>query len=107
MVADNLAMAVKLPQTKMAAILADDTVKWIFLNENGRILILISLKFVPMSSTDNMAALGVQVMAWHWTGDKPLLESMMTQFTDAYMPAWGEMGWAKKKPFLLLDHLTE
>ena len=23
-------------------------------------------------------------MAWHWTGDKPLSEPMMTQFTDAY-----------------------
>ena len=22
-------------------------------------------------------------MAWHWAGDKPLLEPMMAQFTDA------------------------
>ena len=28
------------PLDKMAAILADDILKWIFLNENGRILIL-------------------------------------------------------------------
>ena len=26
----------------------------------------------------------IQVMAWHWTGDKPLHEPMMTQFPDAY-----------------------
>ena len=37
-----------------------------------------------MSPIDNKAAL-VQVMAWHRTGDKSLLELMMTQFTDAYM----------------------
>ena len=36
-----------LPLDKMAAILADDIFKWIFLNENGRIPIQISLKFVP------------------------------------------------------------
>ena len=30
----------------MASILADDIFKWIFLNENDRILIQISLKFV-------------------------------------------------------------
>ena len=24
-------------------------------------------------------------MAWHWTGDKPLSEPMMTQFNDTYM----------------------
>ena len=27
----------------------------------------------------------VQVMAWHRTGEKPLPESMLTQFTDAYI----------------------
>ena len=31
----------------MAAIVADDMFKWIFLNENGRILMQISQKFVP------------------------------------------------------------
>ena len=48
------------------------------------ILIQISLKFVPMSPIDNKPAL-VQVMAWRLTGDKPLLEPMLTQFTDGYM----------------------
>ena len=68
----------------MAAILADSIFKWIFLNENGRILIQISLKFVPMIPIDSKPAL-VQVMAWRWRGDKPLSEPMLTRFTDAYM----------------------
>ena len=68
----------------MAAILADDNLKCIFLNENGRILIKISLKFVPRSWINNKPAL-VQVMAWPRTGDKPLPELMLTQLTDAYM----------------------
>ena len=68
----------------MAAILADDILKWIFLNENGKISIQISLKYVPKSSIDNKPAL-VQVMAWCRTGDKPLSEPTMTQFTDAYI----------------------
>ena len=50
------------PLDKMAAILADDIFKGIFLNENDRILIQISLKFVPRGPVDNKWAL-VQVMA--------------------------------------------
>ena len=68
---------------KMAAILADDIFKWIFLNENDRILIRISLKYIPRNPIHNKPAL-VQVMGWCRTGDKPLPELMMTQFTDAY-----------------------
>ena len=68
----------------MAAILADGIFKCIFLKENDRIPIQISLKFVPMSVIDNKPAL-VQVMAWCRTGDKPLPETMLTQFIDAYM----------------------
>ena len=37
----------------MAAILADNTFKCIFLNENYRILIRISLKFIPKGLIDN------------------------------------------------------
>ena len=69
---------------KMAAILADDIFKCNLLNENDKILIQISLKLVPSSPIDNKSAF-VQVMAWRRTGDKPLPEQMMTQFTDAYM----------------------
>ena len=69
---------------KMAAILADDVFKWIFLNENDRNPIQISLKFVSRSTIDNKLAL-VQVMTWRWTSGKPLPEPNMTQFIDAYM----------------------
>ena len=48
------------------------------------ISIRISLKFVPKGPIDNKSAL-VRVMAWRRTGDKPLPEPMLTQFTDAYM----------------------
>ena len=69
---------------KMAATLADDNFKCIFLNENDRIPIRFSLKFVPRSPIDNKPAF-VRVMAWRRTGDKPLPEPMLTQFIDAYM----------------------
>ena len=68
----------------MVAILADDNFKCIFLNENDRIPIRISLKIVPRSPIYNKPAV-VQVMAWRRTSDKPLPELMLTQFTDAYM----------------------
>ena len=60
----------------MAAILADDNFKCIFMNENDKILIRISLKFVPRSQIDDKSAL-VQVMAWRQRGDKPLPEPML------------------------------
>ena len=68
----------------MAAILADDIFKCIFLKENDRIAIRISLKFVRRSPIDNNPAL-VQGMAWRRIGDKPLPEPMMALFTGAYM----------------------
>ena len=45
-----------LPLDKIAAILADDIFKCIFLNENVRILIQLSLKFVPKGPIDNKSA---------------------------------------------------
>ena len=68
----------------MADTFAYGILKHIFLNENVKILIQISLEFVPRGSNDNKSVL-VQVMAWRRTGNKPLPEQMMTQFTDAYM----------------------
>ena len=68
----------------MADTFADDFFKHIFLNENVRISIQISLKFVPRGSNDNKPAL-VKVMAWRRTSDKRLPEQMLTQFTEAYM----------------------
>ena len=50
------------PLDKMALTLADDNFKCIFLDENDRIVIWVSLKFVPWSPVDNKPAL-VQVMA--------------------------------------------
>ena len=67
-----------LPLDNMAAILADDIFKCIFLNENFRISIQISLKFVPKGPIDNKSAL-VQVMAAMnrpqtitWSNDDPV-----------------------------------
>ena len=56
---------------------ADDIAfKSIFLNENVRISIKISLKFVPKGPIDNNPTL-FQIMAWHRSGDKPLSEPMI------------------------------
>ena len=55
---------------------ADDTFKRIFLNENVRISIKISLNFVPKGPINNNPAL-VQIMAWRRSGDKSLSEPMM------------------------------
>ena len=53
-------------------------------NEKFYTLIRISVKFVPKGPINNIAAL-VQIMAWRWSGDKPLSVPMLTQFTDIYM----------------------
>ena len=50
---------------------ANDTFKYIFLNENVIISAKISLKFVSKGPIDNIPAL-VQIMAWRRPGDKPL-----------------------------------
>ena len=55
---------------------ADNTFKHIFLDENVRVLIRISLKFVLKGPIDNIPAL-VQIMAWRRSGDKLLSEPMM------------------------------
>ena len=55
---------------------ADHTFKRVFLNENVRISIKISLKFVPKVPINNIPAL-FQIMAWRRPGDKPLSETMM------------------------------
>ena len=57
----------------MASIFAEVIFKRIFVNEDVEIAIQISLEFVP------------QVMALGRTGDKPLSEPMLYQFTDAFM----------------------
>ena len=47
------------------------------------------MKFASMCPIENSPAL-VQVMAWRRTGDKPLPEPTLTQFTDAYSALWGD-----------------
>ena len=63
---------------------SDNIFKCIFMREKSCMSIRILLKFVSKSPIDNISAL-VLVMAWRQTGDKPLPEPMLTQFTDAYM----------------------
>ena len=66
---------------------ADDTYKRIFLNENVRNSIKISLKFVPKGPINNNPAL-VQIMAWRRSGDKPLSEPMMVSLLTHVCVTW-------------------
>ena len=74
----------------------DDISKCLFMNEKFCISIRISLQFAPNGQINDNAALG-QVMAWRRTGDKPLPEPMLTQFTDAYICHMGR--WVKAHRF--------
>ena len=55
---------------------ADDAFKRIFWDENVRISIEMSLKFVPKGPINNIPAL-VHIMAWRRPGDKPLSKPMI------------------------------
>ena len=55
-----------------------------FSNSFSCISITISMKFVPQGPIDNKSVL-VQVIAWCLTGNTPLPQLMLTQFTDAHM----------------------
>ena len=59
----------------------------VFFSEQGPYFVFLCLdsKFHWSLFTCDQFAL-VQVIAWHWTGDKPLPEPMMTQFTDICVP---------------------
>ena len=59
-------------------LVADDTFKRIFLNENVRISTKNSLKFVPKGLINNIPALA-RIMAWRRPGDKPLSEPMLVR----------------------------
>ena len=71
---------------------ADDTFKRIFLNENIRISIKISPKFVPKGAINNIPTL-VQEMAWRRPGDKPLSEPMMVSLLTHICVTWPQ--WVK------------
>ena len=89
---------------------ADDTFKRIFLYENVRILIYISLKFVPKHAKGpiiNNPAL-IQIMAWRRSGDKPLSEPMMVSLLThicVTRPQWvkATVGLGKNSNLLLPD----
>ena len=75
----------------------------IFLNENVRISIKISLKFVPKGPINNIPAL-VQKMAWRRPGDKPLSEPLtvsLLMHICATRPQW------VKQPYLLVKSYLE
>ena len=55
---------------------ADDIFKFISLNEIWCILIPTSFKFIREGPTDNKLE-SVQILTWHWIGDKPLSPPMM------------------------------
>ena len=69
----------------------DDNFKCMFLKENLGISFKVSLKFVPAGPINNILAL-IRIMVWRRSGDKPLSESMMTKFTDAFMRHSATMG---------------
>ena len=86
---------------------ADDTFKSIFLNENVRISIKISLKFVPKVSINNIPAL-VQIMAWRRLGDKPLSEPMMVGLLThicVTRPQWVNVWSIRNNIFILIQHV--
>ena len=60
----------------MAAILANDILKGIFLNANDA-------NYTKVCSIDNKSAL-VHVVTWRLIGDKPFPEPAMNLVTDAY-----------------------
>ena len=105
----------------MAAILAKDMAKWIFLIENNRIPIQISFKFVSGSPIDNMPA-SVYVMAccnmWQaiaWANGDPVHWHMYVSLglNELMQPNWyltpkakaqHKKLWRKKKYFASWNH---
>ena len=73
---------------------ADNLFKCLFLNDNVRIFNTISLKFVPKGLVKNIPAL-VQIMAWHWPGNKPLSEPMMVNLLTHICATWPQ--WVKRQ----------
>ena len=75
----------------MTAKFANDILKGSFINDNFvfrfEFHCRLSLRFHLTTGQDF-----VQVMAWRQTGAKPLPEPTLTQFIDAYLRHYGEMG---------------
>ena len=68
----------------------DDIFKCIFMNEEVRIWIKISLKFVPKDLIDNNQTLD-KIMYWRRIDAKPLSAPVLTIFSDAYVWHWGDL----------------
>ena len=67
---------------------SDEILKCIFLKENVRILIKVSLlKFVHKVLIDNQSA-SVQAMAWHLKGSRPLTESVIAKISNDIWGLW-------------------
>ena len=80
---------------------ADDTFKCIFWNENVRVSIKISLKFVPKGPINNNPAL-VQIMAWCRSGDKPLSGPMMVSLLTHIWVTWPQWVMTIVRPFCFI-----
>ena len=68
----------------------EDSLKWLFLNENAWIPLKISLKFVPKFWIKNIPAFA-QIMVWRRPGDNPLSEPIMISLLThicATRPQW-------------------
>ena len=79
---------VKLIHTAVLTHWDRDTPKCIFLNNNFRISIEISLKFVPAKGLINNTAVLVQIMAWRQPGDKPLSKSTLVILPTYICVTW-------------------
>ena len=80
------------------------------MNENVRISIEISLKFVPEGQINNITSM-VQIMAWCQSGNKPLSEPMMVSLLLHIYASLGlnELKWplrahVKASSFISLCH---
>ena len=82
-----------LPQDKMAASLADDNFKCIFLNENVWIVIQISLKFVPKDPIDNKPALVQKKrQAITWSNAHPVHQCHMVMWYWVHWCIYAALG---------------
>ena len=75
----------------------DDIFKCIFFNENARISLKKSLKFVPTVRINNIPAL-FQIMVWRRSCDKPLSEPIVVDFLThmcVTRPQWVLINWNK------------
>ena len=81
---------------------ADAIFKCIFLNENVRISLKVSLKFVPKVPNNNIPSL-VQIMAWRRSGGKPIPEPIMVYLRKYASLGLNELNWVEDSMTQLLN----